>query len=330
MGGDISRPSFRMCYLLRISQVILEVNTRNRELHREDRGEMIGVVVVPLDGSKLAEEVLPHARQIADHLRIPLHLLKVIPPDASADIRDEAYTYLLETGDELHHPFHMSVRLGNTADQIIALADEVDNPIIAMTTHGRGGLGRLLYGSVADQVVRESSVPVHLVRSGARSTTSDVPRSIMVPLDGSAHAESALPYAVELAGAFDADLWLVRVVASPLVIGGPLSAFALTEGYQRAVREAEAYLRTSLERLDGEGVRLHSRPLTGFVEDEVLKFGEKADVDLVVMATRGRTGMERLTLRDLAGHLLRQGNAPVMMVRTASVISMERPRLVAL
>ncbi len=291
---------------------------------------MIGVVVVPLDGSRLAEEALPNARQIADHLRVPLHLLKVIPPDASAEVRDEASAYLLETGRDLHHPFHMSIRLGNTVDQIIALADEVDNPIIAMTTHGRGGLGRLLYGSVADQVLRESKVPVHLIRSSARSATSGASRSIMVPLDGSAHAESALPYAVELARAFDAELWLVRVVESPLVIGGPLSAFALTDAHQRATRVAESYLRIVRERLEGEGVRVRYRLLTGLAEDEILAFSEDTKIDLVVMATRGRTGMERLTLRDLAGHLLRRGNAPVMMVRTVSVISEDRPRLVVL
>ncbi len=291
---------------------------------------MIGVVVVPLDGSRLAEEALPDARQLADHLRVPLHLLKVIPPDASVDIRDEASAYLSETGRELHHPFHMSVRLGNTADQIIALADEVDNPIIVMTTHGRGGLGRLLYGSVADQVLRESNVPVHLIRSGARSAAGGALRSIMVPLDGSAHAESALPYAVELARAFHADLWLVRVVESPLVIGGPLSAFSLADAHQRATRVAESYLRIVLERLEGEGVRGQYRLLTGFAEDELLAFAEDTEIDLVVMATRGRTGMERLTLRDLAGHLLRRGSAPVMMVRKAAVISEERPRLVAL
>lgn len=289
---------------------------------------MVGVVVVPLDGSELAGQILPYARQIADHLRIPLHLLRVIPPDASAGARDQAYAYLSEMGGGLQHPFHMSVRLGNTAEQIIALADEVDNPIIAMTTHGRGGLGRLLYGSVADQVVREANIPVLLIRSGTRPVTGVALRSIMVPLDGSAHAEAALPHAVELAGAFDADLWLVRAVETPLVVGGPLSAFALAGAYRQASLEAEAYLRAVAERLDSEGVRVRTRLLTGYAEDEILAFGDEAEVELVVMATRGRTGVGRLTLRDLAGHLLRRGNAPVMMVRTVSVLTEERPQLV--
>lgn len=289
---------------------------------------MIGVVIVPLDESELAEQVLPHARRIAGHLRIPIHMLRVIPPDATADMRDKALAYLSETSDRLDHPIHMSVRLGNIAEQIIALADEVDNPIIAMTTHGRGGLGRLLYGSVADQVVREANVPALLIRSGVELATCDASRSIMVPLDGSAQAETALPYALELARAFDADLWLVRAVEASLVIGGPLSAFALTEAYRRASREADVYLRAVVERLDSEGVRAHTRPLTGFAEDEILAFGKEADVDLVIMATRGRTGLERLTLRDLTGHLLRRGNAPILMVRNVSVITEDRPQLV--
>ena len=214
---------------------------------------MIGVVIVPLDGSELAEQVLLYAKRIADRLRIPIHLLRVIPPDASAAMRDDASSYLSKTVGELNYPGHISVRLGNTAEQIIALAGEVDNPIIAMTTHGRGGLGRLLYGSVADQVFREANCPLLLIRSGTGPAAEEAFRSIMVPLDGSAHVETALSYALELAGAFAADLWLVRAVETPLVIGDPLSALALNDGYRRMLREAESYLGTMAERLDSAG-----------------------------------------------------------------------------
>jgi nucleotide-binding universal stress UspA family protein len=68
--------------------------------------------------------------------------------------------------------------------------------------------------------------------------------------------------------------------------------------------------------------------LKGFAEDEILEFGEESKVDLVVMATRGQTGVERLTLRDLAGHLLRPERAPVLMVRTAALVAAENPQVV--
>jgi nucleotide-binding universal stress UspA family protein len=289
---------------------------------------MIGVVIVPLDGSELAEQVLLYAKRIADRLRIPIHLLRVIPPDASAAMRDDASSYLPKTVGELNYPGHISVRLGNTAEQIIALAGEVDNPIIAMTTHGRGGLGRLLYGSVADQALREANCPVLLIRSGTGPAAEEASRSIMVPLDGSAHVETVLSYALELAGAFAADLWLVRAVETPLVIGDPLWALSLNEGYPRMLREAGSYLGTMAERLDSAGVRMRTRVLKGFAEDEILEFGEESKVDLVVMATRGQTGVERLTLRDLAGHLLRPGRTPVLMVRTAALVAAENPQVV--
>ena len=94
------------------------------------------------------------------------------------------------------------------------------------------------------------------------------------------------------------------------------------------LREAESYLGTVAERLDSAGVRMHTRVLKGFVEDEILGFGEESKVDLVVMAKGERTGVERLTLRDLACHLLRRGSVPVLMVRTAALVAAENPQVV--
>jgi nucleotide-binding universal stress UspA family protein len=153
---------------------------------------LIGVVIVPLDGSELAEQVLLYARRIADRLRIPIHL-RAIPPDASAVMLDDASSYLSKTVGELNYPGHISVRLGNAAEQVIALAGEVANPIIAMTTHGRGGLCRLLYGSVADQVFREANCPLLLIRSGTGPAAEEAFRSIMVPLDGSPMLKQPYP-----------------------------------------------------------------------------------------------------------------------------------------
>src|SRR5687768_18614218 len=120
---------------------------------------MIGTVIVALDGSKLAEQALPIAQQLAEHMGVVITLLQVIPPDAPAELRDEASVYLEETALALAFPTQVMIRIGEPAAEIIARAAEMPAPVIVMTTHGRGGLGRLLFGSVADQLVRDSHVP---------------------------------------------------------------------------------------------------------------------------------------------------------------------------
>lgn len=190
-----------------------------------------------------------------------------------------------------------------------------------MTTRGRGGLGRLLYGSVANRIVRDSRVPVLLIRAGLSPTATLPIKSILVPLDGSAYAETALPDAVELAQAFDADLWLVRVAVANMAVGSPIATRALVEGYRIAVREAGAYLDAVVARLKDTGVRVRTRQLTGFAESEILAFERQAAIDLVVIATRARSGgLAGLGIQSLAQDMLRNGAAPILMIRMAAAV----------
>jgi nucleotide-binding universal stress UspA family protein len=249
---------------------------------------MIDTVIVALDGSELVEQALPLAKQLAEHMEAELFLLQVIRLDAPVDTRDEARVYPEQTARTLEIPAQVMVRIGQPAEEIIASAVDVPESIIVMTTHGRGGLGRLLYGSVADRVVRDSRIPVLLIRAGLVPSATEPLKSILVPLDGSAYAETALPQAIELARAFDADLWLACVAVANMVLGGPLTTRSLAEGYQYAVREAGAYLDAVAERLGDIGVRVHTRLLEGFSEDAILAFERQAAIDLVVIATRAR------------------------------------------
>ncbi len=287
---------------------------------------MINTIIVPMDGSELAEQVLPCAGQVAQHTGAGLLLLQVLPTDASAALKEEAFAYLDEVAKNLDQRVQTEIRLGNPANEIMTAAGAVPEPIIAMTTHGRGGLGRLLYGSVADQVVRDANVPVFLIRSGAVPATPCAIHSILVPLDGSAYAEAALPYAAELARVFDADLWLAQVADTTSVTEDPAVAEKLAAEYQQAVRDANAYLHTLADRFSRDGIRVHPRVLAGFTEDELLQFGKETAADLIVMASHGRSGLRRFGSRSLAERLLRLGTAPVLMVRPAGVAWTEGSR----
>ena len=129
-------------------------------------------VVVPMDGSPVAEGILPFIEQIAGPLDIEIILLHVVPPatlDAVAIAREvgNAQGYLEPLVASLKAKGVRAgarVRMGDPAREIVAAAQELKADMIAMTTHGRGGVGRLLFGSVAEAVLRGSPIPVFLMR----------------------------------------------------------------------------------------------------------------------------------------------------------------------
>lgn len=277
---------------------------------------MIGAVVVPLDGSELAEHALAYACQLSTRLDASLHLVRVLPADTAEVRADGATTYLKDVARSLGHDVQVMLRLGAPAPEIIGATAGLPEPVIVMTTHGHGGIGRLLFGSVADAVARGVHIPVLLIRSGTAMVPAPI-KSILLPLDGTTYAETALPYATLLARAFDADLWLVRVAETTEVSEDPVSSMALWEEHRRMVQESSTYLYDLAERLDKEGIRAHARPLTGFIEDEILAYERDARTDLVVIATHGRVGLRRLGFRSLAERILRLGTTPVLMIRPA-------------
>ncbi len=283
---------------------------------------MIGTVIVPLDGSDLAEQALPYAEAIARKSNAPLHLMRVVPPDAPASAEAEARTYLREEAKAFGDRVQISIRMGQPADQIVDGADEMTDPIIVMTTHGRSGIGRWLYGSVADKVVRGSGAPVLLIRSGAKDRRAETVETVMVSLDGSVHAEAALPYAKEIARAFDAELVLVRVAETTQLYGmlgsepmAPASADTFNEIGQRLVQEAQEYLAAVAEPLKKEGLNVRTEVLEGFAADQLLALEREMSVDLIVMATHGRSGLGRLVFGSVAERILKVGTTPVMMIK---------------
>ncbi len=152
----------------------------------------IAKILVPLDGSPVAEAILPFIEQIAGPLDMEIVLLRVVPL-TSLDV--DAMAKQVGAGDpilkELDAQGYLEprvetlkargiragarVRIGDPPTQIVAAAEEIGADLIAMTTHGRSGLGRLLFGSVAEAVLRAASVPVFLMRMTERALQGAVP-----------------------------------------------------------------------------------------------------------------------------------------------------------
>ncbi len=288
-----------------------------------------GPILVPLDGSELAEGALPYASAIAHALRTHLVLITIWEgtagelgkrfPDLVVQLDESAsahYTaYLDRVRDRLQHPeTRIVIRPGEASDEIVRAADEVGARMIVVATHGRAGIRRWAYGSNLSHVVAASRVPVLAVGPHALERAGDRPSfsRVLVPLHGSAFAEAALPVATELTRALGARLSLMRVVPWAVQMYPYTAAETYVPSIDEALEsDALAYMERQAAALGG-AVDTHVE--RGEPADKLIDFIESERIDLVVMSTHGREGLARTVLGSTADRML-QSRAPVLLVR---------------
>lgn len=288
-------------------------------------------VIVPLDGSELSERALGLGEMLARQLHGRLDLLSVIEEPVLLDLvpslvmpdRLPVEHYLATVAKRLSAdiPVKTVALRGSPVDEILRYAGEQPEPIIAMSTHGRGGLQRMMFGSVADKIARGATCPVALVR-GSDALAQWRTTKILVPLDGSELAERALPLATALAGCDGGETHLLRVSPSfwtaPYIAYGP-DAFYL-DGDQislltsEAEEECRAYLDRVATRLRAEGARVTWEVRVGRAADEIIRVTDTIEPDLVVMSSHGRGGLRRWALGSVAEEVLHHGTMPVVIV----------------
>ena len=300
-----------------------------------------GPIVVALDGSRLAEQTLPLAAELARRTGARLHLVTAhqavtsLPGDAFDASYDPAWLAATEAGQKAYLAT-IAEGLAKSGIQVAsevpagpaaqALLDHVDREgaaLLVMSTHGRGGLNRLWLGSTLDRVMRKAVVPLLVVRSSEEERTG-VPalRKIVIPLDGSTLAEAAIEPAVFLGAAFGAEYEIVRVVPPVVMIGSPYMAHAVhtaTDLLEADRAAAERYLDAVKERVELEhGVTVRTRVVAGPgepVADAILAAAREAGADLIAVATHGRGGLPRVALGSIADKLIRAATLPLLIVR---------------
>ncbi|MEJ2753192.1 MAG: universal stress protein [Chloroflexota bacterium] len=188
---------------------------------------MFSRILVPLDGSALAESALSLAEQFIEGSEGRLILLRVVPyfTVLAADPllyeemnrlgEDEALAYLRSIRNDLPDPGKADIvcQVGSAADSILQYSIENDVDLIVMSSHGRSGINRWVYGSVAERIMSQAPCPT-LIINARPSSQEGAPSKILVPLDGSGLAEQALHPALDLAQLLDAELYLLSVTTS--------------------------------------------------------------------------------------------------------------------
>ena len=228
---------------------------------------------------------------------------------------------LREAGTRLSSAVTMTGTPGPTLTKYV---QELGVDLVVMATHGRGGVRRAWLGSVADQLIRSLNVPVLLVRprDGAQPAQSaTVPTDILVPLDGSALAEEAIPLAVALALALGLEISLLQVVPPVLISSDPLLPVpAAYDGDLTAAcrDQAQDYIDDLVEELRGQGLRATGTATIGWYEaDTIHQLGQPDRVAMIVIATHGRGGVRRLALGSVADKVVRGADVPVLVYRPA-------------
>lgn len=287
-------------------------------------------LLVPLDGSSLAEHVLPYAELLARSLKTPVQLFACLTPTALA--RDEtgerlrlAQAYLDQTAAPLERAgLKVSVRVaeGEAAAEIADEADGQAGTLLVMSTHGRSGLQRMALGSVADRVLRATASPILVIRPEREGAPSEARLDVaVVALDESELAEQALPHAERLATALDLKLLVVEVLSPETEYYLQVEAFA---GAARDIAEAmegqsEEYLQGVVERLRKSGLRsAEARVIHGAPSQSIVDAVHDLPGSMVIMTTHGRSGMGRWIMGSVADRVIRHAARPVLVVRAAS------------
>lgn len=297
-------------------------------------------ILVPLDGSPLSETILSHAGTLARATGSSLTLLRLVPPailinpvigvvptrvfDYEIQLTSEsvARDYLTAVAGNLAAPDLPVQTLWATGDPATAIvawaAQDPPGRRIAMTTHGRSGLGRWVFGSVAEKVLQGAPVPLLLVRVQEDEAIRRLParpyRVLLVPLDGSALAERALAQAVPLAQATGGILQLVAIVAGP--DDAPGSAPGIPPpASDAAISHMQDYLAGVVARVQADDVTVQAHVIHGHPVDGILRTADSAEADLIVMSTHGRGGLQRLWLGSVALKVTQAAGRPVLLVR---------------
>jgi len=200
---------------------------------------------------------------------------------------------------------------GKPAAEIVRLAKERDADLIVMSTQGRGGLRRLLMGSVAEAVIRTSDIPVLVARPG---TAAGDWKRMVVALDGSTRGEDILQDVIPLAERLKASVELIRVALPPMTIGGLGDAPGAM-----VADDPLPYLKQLQSRLAGEGFDAAVKALDGRAAAEIVRHATESGASLLCLTTHGRTGLERVLMGSVAEEVVRNAPCPVLLRRSARV-----------
>lgn len=265
-------------------------------------------ILIPLDGSSFSEQAV----QLADAFRgseSETTLLRVVDSEEEAQ---RATDYLKVAQTRVGPSARTLVgRAGDPALEILAEIRRGKHDLVVLMTRGQRGVKRWVRGSVAEEVLRHTTVPLLLGNPTSDSLSGAGIRKILVPVGGDETAEEVLPLVQSIGRAAGAEVILFTTVRPEPDENTLAYVEEMTTLRQRARRRLEV-LAASLERA---GLQASSVVSIGSPADAILHTAEMFDVDLIALTTHGRSGLKRWLLGSVAEEVVRSSSKPVLLVR---------------
>ncbi|MDA1258042.1 MAG: universal stress protein [Chloroflexi bacterium] len=302
-------------------------------------------ILLPLDGSGVAKSAVATAAAMSRMFNSELLLVTVLhesvklPRSVAAgsgssdsevegvagseqSARSTAASYLEQLAKDLRetgvHASCATVVNTDPASEIVLTARDRGAQMIVMASRGRSGLVRGLLGSVTDRVIHSSPIPVMVVPAdGGHNADGWTPQSIIAPLDGSELAETALPHVESISRAANIPITLVRAVPFPTTYGGdPYGGLpaGLFESAAEDEKEAKRYLSTIATRLRARGRIIETHVSNGHPRSEITQIAQDTSDSIVVMTTRGVSGLTRWVVGSIADSVVRSSGVPVLVI----------------
>ena len=284
-------------------------------------------ILVPLDGSDLAELALPYAEELANAFKSEIILLHISEPSES-HYRHMHQLYIEEVAQRMKERIKRVKPVlitGKSAEEIIGYAEKNEVGLLIMTFHGRSGIMSWATGSIASKLLQAATVPVMLVRAVKPERKVQRPvllNRILLPLDGSEAGEAAVEYAGELMSRLESEVILFEVVSSGRhmrSVGGLDYIHYPEEQLVMFKKDAQRYLDGVYRRLKRRKgtvkVTLKVGDKVGDVGQEILKFAEEKGVSLIAISSHGHSGIERWVFGSIANKVVLNSQAPVLVVK---------------
>lgn len=295
---------------------------------------MFKKILVPLDGSQLAERALMPALALAKAhdgevllLRVPVFANEYVTTAAGLGFtiekehsqKRETCTNYLRAIRQTHVEFDTPIRYkmvdGDPASVIVDQVHEEDIDLIVMTTHGHTGFTRWMFGSVTERVLRAAPCPVLAFRDEI------TPTKILIPLDGSPLAEQSIRPALSIARCFESEVALLQVQVPFLDLDQEQQDEVLGEKQEWMFTTTEAMHRTALNYLEGlqkqfatPDVPLRYAVTSNLAADGILIFAEKYEFNLIVMTTHGFTGLGRWDYGSTTSKVMRDAHQAMLII----------------
>jgi len=293
---------------------------------------MFSRILVPLDGSSLAELALPYAEELAEAFDSEITLIDVTEPEESEYLRMHQL-YIEEMADRVRSHMKMGTgvkvkpvsTVGEPAQEIIDYAEENNISLITMTTHARSGIMPWTMGSIANKVLQRISMSVLLIRAKTpdlKVSKGSMFNKILIALDGSETSEAVLPYARELAEKLRSEVVLLQVVTPGQhthTIGG-LDYITFTDQQIESMKaQSRQYLEKKSKELTGITATIKCEVKTGDAAREIIKFAEETNTRLVAVSAHGRSGIKQWILGSVSHKIIQAGNTPTLLVKAPGV-----------